>query len=204
MQALCQWSLAVHSTLAQAQRRPSAEGAFMLAVYAGTMAAVTSSPFYSSSCSEFACAANSDRDHGPSKCSCNAGGTDTISSEEPSLQHLMPRTGLPCELSWKQGAGGCSRNAGLLALRLLSLAVLPTATHSQRLPARRTQMETRGRVEWSISCKAGHAGTASAVTRSPFYSSSCLRLPVLRTQMGTRCRLGAHAIQSMHTCIGCQ
>jgi hypothetical protein len=54
-QALCRLSLAVLTTAAQAQRRPRVEWAFMLCrLNASTAAAVTSSPFYSNSCSEIA------------------------------------------------------------------------------------------------------------------------------------------------------
>jgi hypothetical protein len=188
-------SLAVLSAAARAQRRPSAEWVSCNAGKAGTVSAVTCSPFYSSSCSEMACTANSDGDHVPSACSCNAGCTETVSSEKSSLQQLMPRIACPAKSNGDHVPGGCSCNAGYAGT---VSAVTTSPFHNNSFSEIACPANSNAdHVPSGCSCNAGYADTVSTVTSSPFYSSSCSELPALRTELETRCRLGVYAIQDM-------
>ena len=178
MQALCRLSPAVLTTAAQAQRRPRVEWAFMLCrLNASTAAAVTSSPFYSNSCSEIAglpCELKIE-----TMCRASVHAMQAVQT----LSHL--------------GSPLYNNLCPELACTASAFPSIPFYSNSFSEICLPCELKSRPWAGLGGSCNAGRAGTVSAVNCSRFHSSSCSNLPVLRTLMETLCRLGVHAFQTM-------
>ena len=129
--------------------------------YAGTVSAVSSSPFYSSSCSQIARTANSNGDHGPSGCSGNAGyaGTALAVTSSPFYNSSCSEIACPANLNGDQVPRGCSCNAGYAGT---VSAVTSKTFYSSSCSEIACPANSNGdHVTKACSCNSGCAGTVS-------------------------------------------